>query len=130
VAAVRPGPLYSRRLIPRVETPEGLWVCWRCAGVEDVSRVRDLSVGGLFLTTPVPRPLGTKAKVDFLVPEGQIRTEAIVQHQVPNDGLGLKFTAITDQDCPRLVALMDRICSKRTSSLPARNPAGSPLKFV
>jgi PilZ domain len=122
VAAARPGPLYSRRLIPRVEVPEALWVCWRCAGVEDVSPVRDLSVGGLFLTTASPRPLGARAKVDFLVPEGQIRAEAIVQHQVPNSGLGLKFTAITDQDCPRLVALMDRICSQPTSKLPVRNP--------
>jgi hypothetical protein len=125
VAAARLGPLYSRRLIPRVETPEGLWVCWRCVGVEDVSRVCDLSVGGLFLSTPTPRPLGAKAKVDFLVPEGQIRAEAIVQHQVPNDGLGLRFTAITDQDCPRLVALMDRICSDRPTQLHARNSAGS-----
>jgi hypothetical protein len=113
MAAARPGPLYSRRLVPRVEIPDGLWVCWRCAGVEDVSRVCDLSVGGLFLSTPIPRPLGARARLDFLVPEGQIRAEAIVQHQVPNGGLGLRFTAITDQDCPRLVALMDRICSER-----------------
>jgi len=92
-----------------VETPEGLWVCWRCGGIEDVSRVCDLSVGGLFLSTPIPRPLGTKAKVDFLVPEGQIRAEAIVKHQIPKAGLGLKFAAITDQDCPHLLALMNRI---------------------
>ena len=129
MAAARPGPLYSRRLIPRVPTPEGLWVCWRCAGIEDVSRVCDLSVGGLFLSTAILRPLGAKARLDFLVPEGQIRAEAIVHHQVPNGGLGLKFTAITDEDCPRLVALMDRICSDRASQLPARNPA-SPLSRV
>jgi hypothetical protein len=113
MAAARPGPLYSRRLVPRVEIPEGLWVCWRCAGVEDVSRVCDLSVGGLFLSTLIPCPLGARARLDFLVPEGQIRAEAIVQHQVPNGGVGLKFTAITDQDCPHLVALMDRINSER-----------------
>ncbi len=100
-----------------MEIPEGLWVCWRCAGVEDVSRVCDLSVGGLFLSSIIPRPLGARARLDFLVPEGQIRAEAIVQHQVPNGGLGFKFTAITDQDCPRLVALMDRISSERVSRL-------------
>jgi len=44
----------------------------RCAGWEDVSRVCDLSVGGLFLSTPVPRQLGERARLDFLVPEGQI----------------------------------------------------------
>lgn len=130
MAAARPGPLYSRRLIPRVEIPEGLWVCWRCAGVEDVSRVCDLSVGGLFLSTSVPRPLGTKARVDFLVPEGQIRAEAIVQHQVPNGGLGLKFTAITDQDCPHLMALMDRISSERAPQLAARNAAIFPSRVL
>ena len=111
MAAARLGRLYSRRLISRAETHEDVWVCWRCAGREDVSRVCDLSVGGLFLSTPIPRPLGAKAKLDFLVPEGQIRAEALVQHLIPNGGVGLKFIAITDQDCPRLVALMNRICT-------------------
>src|SRR5204863_393141 len=90
-------------MVSRIETHEDVWVCWRCEGIEDVSRVCDLSVGGLFLSTATPRRLGAKAKIDFLVPEGQIRAEAVVQHQVPSGGLGLKFTAITDQDCPHLV---------------------------
>jgi len=111
VAAAQLGPLYSRRLSSRVETHDDVWVCWRCDGWEDVSRVCDLSVGGLFLSTPVPRPLGVRARLDFLVPEGQIRAEAVVQHRIPSGGLGLKFTGITDQDCPNLVALMNRIGS-------------------
>jgi hypothetical protein len=94
-----------------VETHDDVWVCWRCDGWEDVSRVCDLSVGGLFLSTPVPRPLGVRARLDFLVPEGQIRAEAVVQHRIPSGGLGLKFTGITDHDCPNLVALMNRIGS-------------------
>jgi hypothetical protein len=51
-----------------------------------------------------------------------------VQHQVPNSGVGLKFTAITDQDCPHLVALMDRISSKRASQLAERNLATFPSR--
>lgn len=112
MATARPGPLYSRRFISRVETADNVWVYWRCEGLDDVSRVCDLSVGGLFLSTSMPRPVGAKAKIDFLVPEGQIRAEAIVQHVIPGDGLGLKFSGITDQDCPRLAALMNRICSR------------------
>jgi hypothetical protein len=77
--------------------------------MDDVSRVCDLSVGGVFLATPVPPPLDAKAKLDFLVQEGQIRAEAVVRHLVPGGGLGLKFTAITDKDCPQLVALLNRI---------------------
>jgi len=109
VAAAQVGPLYSRRMVSRIETHEHVWVCWLCEGTEDVSRVCDLSVGGLFLSTATPRRVGARAKIDFLVPEGQIRAEAVVQHQVPNGGLGLKFTAITDQDCPHLIALINRI---------------------
>jgi hypothetical protein len=93
----------------RVETMGDVWVCWRCEGMDDVSRVCDLSVGGLFLTTPVPPPVGSKAKLDFLVQEGQIRAEAVVRHHGPGGGLGLKFTAISDNDCPQLVALLNRI---------------------
>src|SRR5260370_24765659 len=100
---------YGRRMTSRIETMGDVWVCWRCHGMDDVSRVCDLSVGGLFLSTPAPPPLGAKAKLDFLVQEGQIRAEAVVRHLVPGGGLGLKFTAIPDKDCPRLVALLDRI---------------------
>ncbi len=99
----------SRRMTSRLETIGDVWVYWRCEGMDEVSRVCDLSVGGLFLSTPVPPPVGSKAKLDFLVQEGQIRAEAVVRHHVPGGGLGLKFTAITDKDCPQLVALLNRI---------------------
>jgi PilZ domain len=101
--------VYSRRQSSRFETPDGVWVCWRCAGIEDISRVSDLSVGGLFLSTPIPQAVGVKAQLDFLVQEGNIRVQAEVRHLIPSGGLGLKFTAITDQDCPNLVALIRRI---------------------
>jgi hypothetical protein len=104
----------------RIETLGDVWVYWRCQGVDDVSRVCDLSVGGLFLSTQVPPPVGVKAKLDFLVQEGQIRAEAVVRHHVPGGGLGLKFTAITDKDCPQLVALLNRI---RTVSSTPRVPS-------
>jgi PilZ domain len=108
MAAARVTPLYSKRVSSRVQAHD-VWVCWRCEGWEDVSQVCDLSLGGLFLSTPIPRSVGARAKVDFLVPEGQIRTEAVVQHLIPDSGVGLKFTAITDQDCPRLITLMNRV---------------------
>src|SRR5437899_5281846 len=66
---------YSRRQASRLEIGDSVSVYWRCGGMDDVSRVCDLSVGGLFLSTPVPRPVGVRAKLDFLVPEGQIRAE-------------------------------------------------------
>jgi len=36
----------SRRHYPRVETPDEVWVYWKCEALEDTSPVRDLSMGG------------------------------------------------------------------------------------
>ena len=36
---------YSRRPAFAVETRDDVWVYWRCGGMDDVSRVCDLSVG-------------------------------------------------------------------------------------
>jgi hypothetical protein len=41
----------------------------------------------------------------------------MVQHVIPHGGLGLKFTAITDQDCPNLVALINRVCAPQEHAL-------------
>jgi len=101
----------SRRHYPRVETPHEVWVYWNCKGREDTSRVRDLSTGGLFVETEKARDVDTKVRLDFLVQEGQIRAEAVVRHVKPGSGLGLRFTALTAEDGPRLTALMTRLRS-------------------
>jgi len=99
----------SRRHWPRVKTPRGVWVYWNCEGREDTSQVRDLSLGGLFVETEEARDVDATVKLDFLVQEGQIRAEAVVRHVKPGSGLGLRFTALTEEDGPRLTALMTRL---------------------
>ena len=84
--------------------------------MDDVSRVRDLSVSGVFLKTEKPRPEGEIAKIEFLVQEGQIRTEAVVRRLEESSGLGLKFVAINDEDRPRLAALLTRLRSNRAET--------------
>ena len=88
-----------------------MWACWRGPEIDDVSRVRDLSVGGLFLATERSTCEGVRLRMEFLVPEGQIRVEAEVRHSDPPHGIGLKFTAISDKDRRRLAVLLDRLRS-------------------
>ena len=98
----------SRRHYPRVKTPKGVSVYWRCEGLEDTSPVRDLSVGGLFLETGETRALGTTVRLEFLVQEGAIPAEAVVRYVRPGSGMGLKFTSVHREDAPRLTALVNR----------------------
>jgi len=104
----RPPP--SRRMTSRVETRD-VWAYWSCNGRDDVSRVLDLSLGGLFIATSGHWPLGATGKIDFLVQEGQIRAEVVVRHVEGDKGLGLKFSAIPQADRPHLAALLTRLRS-------------------
>jgi len=105
-------PCFSRRRTSRVDTfdtSERVSVYWRCNRLEDVSPVRDLSFGGLFIDTSVALPVGAAATIDFLVQEGQIRADSVVRHVEPSSGIGLKFTAIPETDRPRLGMLITRL---------------------
>lgn len=113
---VRHSGIPSRRLTSRVEVSDGVWVYWRCDGREDVSRVRNLSLGGLFVQTSETRPIGVRANLHFLVQEGQIRADALVRHATSTSGLGLKFLAIKEADRPKLAALVTRLRSLLRSS--------------
>lgn len=104
-------PLATRRLNSRVDSGKSVWVYWECNGDRDLSRVRDLSVAGLFIETPRIKRLGATTNLHFLVQEGQIRADAEVRHVKPGDGLGLKFKAVSEKDRPNLAALMRRLRS-------------------
>jgi len=68
-----------------------------------------MSMGGLFIETPQTRAQGVFTRLHFLVQEGQIRADAVVRHAKSGDGLGLKFTAVSEQDRPKLAALLNRL---------------------
>ena len=103
----------SRRSNSRCETPADVWVYWRCNGRDDTARVRDISLGGLFIETSKLWPLDSRAEIEFLVQEGQIRAEAVVRHAASDRGIGLRFIALRDEDRPHLMALMQRLRSSR-----------------
>ena len=82
---------------------------WSCVGRSDVSRIRNLSFGGIFVETQEPPSVGAKAQIDFLVEEGQIKTKAVVRHVEGASGMGLEFTAVAQEDRPHLGALLARL---------------------
>jgi PilZ domain len=66
-------------------------------------------MGGIFLETRKPRTVGASVNLHFLIQEGQLRADATVRHVKVGNGLGLKFTAVAEEDRPRLAALMTRV---------------------
>ena len=99
----------SRRIHSRAEARGDVFVYWRSADDEDVAPVRNLSMGGLFIETDAPKVPGIKANLHFLVEEGQIRADAVVRHARPGRGLGLRFTAVRNEDRQRFAELLKRL---------------------
>jgi hypothetical protein len=110
--------LRLRRLNSRVQTTDDVWAYWHCNGRTETSRLRDVSLGGVFLETPTPHSVGSTAQIHFLVREGQIRTEGVVRHLQPGRGLGFRFTAVKDGDRPRFVSFVNRVRGSPLSRAP------------
>ena len=66
-------------------------------------------MGGLFIETDTPTVTAMSAQLHFLVQEGQIRADAVVRHAEPGRGVGLRFTALRNEDRQRLAELMKRL---------------------
>ncbi len=93
----------------RVATPKGVWVAWQDGKQQNVSRVRDLNVGGLFIATPTPLAVGTTVNVLLSVPEGEIRSRAVVRNIIPKEGMGVQFTEMSAENQVRVDKLVARL---------------------
>jgi PilZ domain len=80
-------------------------------GASTVSRVRDLSVGGVFVSTPAPPPVGSTLKLLFALPEGEVRIEGVVRYADSKKGMGVEFTHMGTTDRARLRELLRRLNS-------------------
>jgi len=101
----------ENRRSPRVEVSKGIWVAWRTDGSPSVSRVRDLSAGGVFISTSSPLSTGSSVQLLFSLPEGEVRVEGIVRYSSSGAGMGVEFVRMGTADRARLQELIRRLNS-------------------
>ena len=100
-----PATKKARRYV-RVELPKGMLVAWEHSGGRNVSRVRVLALGGLFISTPEPPPVGEVIRLIFEVPNGEVRARAMIRDSQRGKGMGVEFTAMGQEARARLLRLM------------------------
>jgi hypothetical protein len=103
-----PTDLKSRKY-PRVTLPKGTVVAWEHAGKRNVSAANVMALGGLFISTPDPPPVGDIIKLVFEVPGGEVRARATVCDSQPGKGMGIQFTSMAPDARARLSRLMDKL---------------------
>jgi hypothetical protein len=93
----------------RISLPQGMFVTWHGSGQQQVSRVKTLSMGGLFLCGSITLRVGTDLTLVFEVPGGIVLAEAIVRNIVPGEGMGVEFTKMNPQNRVLLEGLLTRL---------------------
>jgi hypothetical protein len=99
----------ENRRTPRVEVGKGIWVAWRLDSSPTVSRVRDLSAGGVFISTHEPLKQGSAIHLLFSLPEGEMRIEGVVRYSNAGKGMGVEFAHMGVADRARLHELIRRL---------------------
>jgi len=98
-----------KRRYARIALPKGMLVAWQCMDGRGMSRVVTLGLGGLFVSTPDPAPVGTLVKLLFDVPGGEVRARAIVRNIKPGEGMAVAFIDMGYEDRARLNQLLKRL---------------------
>ena len=78
-------------------------------GSRNVSRVRDVSSGGVFISTHAEVPVGTALELLFALPEGETRVTGVVRYSDPAKGIGVEFTDMGAGDRARLQEMLRRL---------------------
>ena len=99
----------ERRRSPRVELTKGVWVAWQGSDQRFVSRVFDLSQGGVFIPTANFPPVGTVVRLTFELPDGEVYAPAVVRHTVVGQGMGVEFGAVEGGDLVRILQLLSEL---------------------
>ena len=101
--------LCKKRQCPLISLPKGMRVAWHGGDLQLFSRVRTLGMGGLFISVSDPPPVGTKLRLSFEVPGGNVQAEAIVRNIVAGEGMGVEFKKLRLKDRILLENLLKRL---------------------
>jgi len=87
-------------------------VIYEQEGLQFEGRISDLSEGGFFIDTINPVPEGSIITFRFNLPgggnEGLLAGEGRVAWQHPLQGMGIRFTRLSDEDRVRLESFLSR----------------------
>ena len=103
----------EKRRYSRAEIPEGMWVAWEGSGQRFVSRVFDLSLGGVFISTARPLQVGAFVKLLFETSGREVRVRAIVRRSLPYRGMGVEFVAMGYEERGQLLRLLNGLAHEK-----------------
>lgn len=92
----------NQRKYPRVKAPKSAVVAWQTLGYREVSRVDNLGLGGLFISTKNPARYGAMIQLLIVSPRGHVRVRAEVKSVIEGKGMGVAIMSMDQEDRGKL----------------------------
>jgi hypothetical protein len=92
----------TTRRYPRMKAPKSAVVAWKTAERQEVSRVKTIALGGLFIRTKNPPKAGSTIQMLIVTPRGYLRTRANVRDVIAGEGMGVAIVAMEPEDRGKL----------------------------
>jgi len=86
----------------RLKAPKSALVAWKTADQKEVSHVRTIALGGLFIQTKNPAKSGSILQMLIVTPRGDLRVRANVRSVVEGEGMGVAITSMEQEDRGKL----------------------------
>jgi hypothetical protein len=101
IAIATEEPPHEKRRTRRTKMTNGVQVAWNHSKGFFISDIADLGLGGTFIVTLDPLPVGASLKLLFEAPGKEIQASAVVRRSLPGRGMGVEFTEmdLQDRDC-------------------------------
>jgi len=106
------------RRYPRYKGIKPVPVAWMQGTQKNVARAENLSLGGLFIGTTTPPPIGSLVQLLFHSPEGEVRVRATVRNVVEGKGMGLAITSMDQEHRARLSRWLQLLAKGAQASPP------------
>ena len=85
-----------------MKAPKSAVVAWKTAERQEVSRVKTIALGGLFIRTKNPPKAGSMIQMLIVTPRGDLRTRANVRDVIAGEGMGVAIVSMEPEDRGKL----------------------------
>jgi hypothetical protein len=92
----------QRRRYTRMKAPRSALVAWKTAERKEVSHVKTIALGGLFIQTKNPPKIGSMIQMLVVTPRGNLRVRASVRNVIEGEGMGVAIVSMDREDRGKL----------------------------
>jgi hypothetical protein len=84
-------------------------VSWKSDEGNTTSRVQDFSASGAFIASEETAAIGTRLKLLFSMPEGEIQVQAVVRSSLAGRGMGVEFVSMGGREFDLILKAVKRL---------------------